>query len=185
MIAFLNDHPLIRLQDGSLVPFEFSWLSDCLREAASQADPNSLSASCHIASSVSAFLKEDFHGTAIDLPKLEEMVAACLRNTGFENMASRFSLPPPPSRMNLADIARAAGSGYELQFFGILSSRIQEAVTKGCHQITCMELPGCVKILRSARRWRTDCRSLQSEIVSFIRDRANAAGVNNLKIQLC
>jgi hypothetical protein len=184
MIAFLHDHPLIRLPDGSLVAFERLWLVECLHLAGTEAGAPSWWAAPHVAESVSAFLKEEYGETAIDLNHLEDMVKSCLCGTGLEDVARRFALSHPPSRLSLAELARAAGNGYELHFFELLSSRLREALGSGCRRIECAELLPCVKILRSARRWRSDCRRLKSEIVEFIRLQAEAASVENLHIEL-
>lgn len=184
MIAFLQDHPMVRMPDGCLVAFERSWLLECLCSAWSEAGEPSLWVTPHVAESVSAFLKEDYAEISIDFQELEKLVKSCLLGIGLEKESRCFVLSHPPSRLSLAELARVAGNGYELQFFVLLSSRLQAALGSGCRRIECAGLVPCVKILRSARRWRSDCRRLKSEIVEFIRKQANASCVKNLHIEL-
>jgi hypothetical protein len=184
MIAFMQDHPLVRLPDQSLHAFQRRWLLDSLASAAEKAGEEFWWGAPHVAESVSAFLREDYADTVIDAPRLEAMVRSCLQKTGFTLVAREFSLLPPPARVSLTELAVAAGQGYELQFFQLLSTRLRDALADGCRRIECADLFPAVKILRQARRWRADCRGLRSEIVSFIRQQAKLAGAENLRIEL-
>ena len=79
---------------------------------------------------------------------------------------------------SLVELAREAGTGYELAFFDMLGRRIQELCRA---QSTCFELLGlepCVKLLRARKSWSRDCDALRIEIVSFAREQTGTAAAD-------
>jgi hypothetical protein len=169
MIAILDHNPLVEFPDGRQVPFERRWLEFCLRETARKAGLTDWCLEVHLAESVSLFLRFDYQEPLIPSEKLRELTARALSVAGFQEIGEAFSLLPPPARLSLLEVAEAAGMGYELGFFALLSSRLRGLLAGGARQIACEDLRPCVKRLRQAQRWRGDCRGLGEEIVAFIR----------------
>lgn len=169
MIAILDQNPLVEFPDGRQVPFERRWLEFCLRETATVVGMGDWRMEAHLAESVSQFLRRDYQHPILPAEKLTEFVVRALGGVGFPEVGKAFQLLPPPERLSLLEVAEAAGSGYELGFFALLSSRLRALLAAGARQIACEDLRPCVKRLRQAKRWRRDCRGLGEEIVDFIR----------------
>lgn len=170
MIAFLDDHPLVRLPDGTVIPFERRWLEGCLESAALLAGYDRWWLSGHVTESVSAFLKQDFEEPILGVDGLERAVKTVLESIGYGDVAECYETLPPPVRISLPEVAKMAGDGFELLFFELLRKRIGEALDTGAAFVECDGLQSCVKMLCRAKHWRGDCRGLSSEIVEFARE---------------
>lgn len=186
MIAFLDDHPLVRFPDGRTFAFERRWLEGCLEAAAVRAGYEQWWLSGHVTESVSAFLKNDFEETVLNVDGLERAVKTVLESIGYGDVAEHYKTLPPPVRLSLLDTARKAGEGFELLFFEILRQQLEEALESGSRCIECDGLHDCVKFLRRAKVWRRDCTGLRLEIVEFIETHVtrNAASEEHFYLQL-
>jgi hypothetical protein len=169
MIAFKNNLPLVRFDDGQVIAFETSWLARGLTRAAAQAGYNRWWLAGHVAESVVAYLERDFTDNTVGLERLRTAVQSVLQVIGYADIADAFEPLPPPVRLSLAALAHEAGSGYELTFFHLLRDRLREIVNSNAVQAELRDLAPCVKMLRSAKIWRRDCTGLRTEIVRFVR----------------
>ncbi len=179
MIAFRDNLPLVRFDDGQVIAFETSWLARGLVRAAAQAGYDRWWLASHVAESVVAYLEDDYTDTTVGLERIRKAVQSVLQTIGYADIADRFEPLPPPVRLSLAALAYEAGSGYELTFFHLLRDRLRRIVDSDAVQAELRDLAPCVKLLRSAKIWRRDCTGLRTEIVRFVRcsiddsDRAN------------
>ncbi len=169
MIAFKDNLPLVRFDDGQVIAFENSWLARGLARAAAQAGYERWWLAGHVTESVVAYLETDFTDTTVDLSRLRTAVQSVLQVIGYADVAAHFEPLPPPVRFSLAALAHEAGTGYELTFFHLLRDRLREIVDSNTLQAELRDLTPCVKLLRSAKIWRRDCDGLRTEIVRFVR----------------
>src|SRR5207244_10880089 len=91
-------------------------------------------------------------------------------------LASPLAPSPPAFHLSLPELAREAGTGYELAFFDMLGRRIQDLMTVRANYFEFSGLERCVKQLRAKKVWSRDCDTLRSEIVSFVREQIGARG---------
>ena len=83
------------------------------------------------------------------------------------------------------EIAREAGSGYELAFFDLLEKRINRLVETGTDTLHLVSLYACVKHLRGLKIWSRGCDSLREEIVCFVREKLTSTdGLERLDCSL-
>jgi hypothetical protein len=116
---------------------------------------------------------------------LEKAVQSVLQVIGYSDVARCFETLPPPVTLSLPELARRAGTGYELVFFNLLHERLREILESSARQVEIHGLHDCVKLLRCAKHWSTDCSGLMSEIVSFIRsEAASSHRAHELNLQL-
>jgi len=169
MIALRDGLPLVRYPDGSVTLFDRRWLATALVRAAEAAGYKKWWLADHVTESVTSYLEQDFDEQVVTIPRLEKAVHSVLQVIGYSDVARFFRTMPAPVRISLEELARDAGEGYELLFFEILRSRLRELVGSEAEQVEFCDLHRCVKRLRSAKNWRSDCSGLQGEIVSFIR----------------
>lgn len=173
MIAFRDNLPLVRFPDGQILPFERAWLSSSLARAADFAGYKKWWLVPHVTESVTNYLEQDFDESVVTTSRLEKAVQSVLQVIGYGDVAKHFRPAPPPVRISLAEIARDAGHGYELIFFELLRARLREAMDAHVERVEICDAHHCVKMLRSAKNWRRDCRGLLDEIVDFVREEAN------------
>jgi hypothetical protein len=173
MIALSDGMPLVALPDGRNTTFDKRWITSSIRSAAEHAGYSRWWLAEHIAESVSIYLKRDFVANSVEIPNLQSAVLSVLESLGFNDVAEHFRLPDPPVRLSLTEIAREAGEGYELAFFGLLGNRLQSVAESHAARLEILDLTGCVRLLGN-RRYRA--RILREEIVDFIRQHGQAAG---------
>ncbi len=169
MIALRGGLPLVRFHDGSVIHFERSWLLSALVRAAEAAGYNKWWLADHVSESVTSYLEQDFNEQVVTIPGIEKAVQSVLQVIGYADVAQYFRTMPPTVRISLEEVARDAGAGYELLFFALLGARLRDLVVSETEKVELCDLQRCVKLLRSAKNWRSDCSGLQGEIVSFIR----------------
>lgn len=184
MIALLDGMPLVSLPDGRNCLFDKCWVTAAIAAAAERAGHHRWWLSGHIAESVSLYLHRDFPGSCVCLPELSEAVFRVLTTLGFDDVADAFLLPEPPVVLSLSELARQAGEGYELAFFGLLGDRLRSAAGSRTSRLEIRDLPGCLRLMG---RRRGHIRGLRSEIVGFIRqygEQAVGSRGEPLEIQL-
>jgi len=185
MIALRDSLPLVRFNDGRIMNFERGWLSSALVRAAQTAGYKKWWLADHVTESVASYLKQDFDENVVTICRLEKAVQSVLQVIGYADVARFFQTMPPPARISLAEIASEAGHGYEIAFFEILRKRLREAIAPPTVQIELSDLHLCVKMLRSAKNWSSECTALLGEIVIFVRGEVELnSRSNDLTLQL-
>ena len=119
MISLPNNLPLVRFSDGQVIQFERGWLAGTLARAAERAGYKKWWLAPHVTESVTNYLEQDFPESIVAIGRLEKAVQSVLQVIGYADVAGHFCAVPPPTRISLVDLARAAGCGY---FFRIAFS---------------------------------------------------------------
>lgn len=169
MIAFRDNLPVVRFEDGLVFAFERSWLCGVLARAANRAGYRNWWLAEHVTESVTNYLEQDFEDTVIGEAHLEKAVRSVLELIGYGDVAAQFRVEPPPARISLEDLARDAGNGYELAFFDLLRGRLREALSGRAARLEICDVHRGIKLLRCAKSWRRDCSGLLEEVVGFVR----------------
>jgi hypothetical protein len=175
MIAFRNDLPLVALPNGQAHAFDPEWLFVSLESAARRAGYPNWWLCEHVTESVTLHLKTQFTAASVSCADLETTVRSVLQCIGYSEVGNVFSFTPPTREISILQIARQAGSGYELAFFDLLARQIQDVVLNAPNHFILCGLEPAVKLLRSKKAWSRDCEALRSEIVEFARDHVELA----------
>jgi SpoVK/Ycf46/Vps4 family AAA+-type ATPase len=77
---------------------------------------------------------------------------------------------PDVLEYDLCRLALEAGQGCELVFFPLLRAELQRHLRQSPRVLRFCGLRGCVKQLAGARRWSPRCRTLEVEIVDYLRE---------------
>ena len=185
MISLPNNLPLVRFSDGQIIPFERGWLAGTLARAAERAGYKKWWLAPHVTESVSNYLEQDFDENVVTINRLEKAVQSVLQVIGYSDVAGHYCAVPPPARISLAELARAAGYGYELAFFALLRSRLREAFEAKVERLEICDAHCGIKLLRSAKNWRQDCSGLLEEVVNFVRKELDSCpNAAELRMQL-
>jgi hypothetical protein len=170
MIALKDGLPLVEFDGGRVVAFERDWMVASLLQAANKAGYPQWWLAEHVTESIATYLRLRFDENVVALPRLAKAVQSVLQVIGYAEVASHYEPSPPPLKVSLFEIARAAGSGYELAFFELLGRTIQEMLTANSTRLELFALERCVKQLRAKKVWCRDCDALRAEIVAFVRE---------------
>jgi len=167
MIALPQAMPYIRIGRASLALCQTDWLHQTLANATTGTDVPEWMAE-DISRGVESFLVNHYRGTVIDSEELFDRIEKTLANLGLDEVAANIDKTPPPVRISLSELARRAGSGYELVFFRLLDEQVRSAATGGATRVECHGLQTCVRRLLASKKWSKRCDSLRAEITQFI-----------------
>ena len=179
MISFKDNLPVIQLPTGQVIAFEREWLVRSLAQAAARAGYAKWWLAAHVAESVTTYLHEQEQLNVMPVEQLARAVQSVLQVIGYAEVAQHFVPAAPRVQVSLVELAKEAGTGYELAFFDMLGRRIQELCRE---KSSCFELLGlepCVKLLRSRKSWSRDCDALRNEIVLFAREQTGTAAADH------
>ena len=158
MIALKDNLPLLQFPDGKVIHFEPVWLTRSLIRAATTAGYAKWWLAEHVAASVTSYFEKDFEDQIVTTRRLQKAVQNVLQAIGYTDISTHFVPQPPPVRISLGDLAREAGNGYELVFFGLLRHRLRDAIVTA-EEVQLCGLQECVKTLRAAKIWQRDLYS--------------------------
>lgn len=167
MISLPHALPYIRIGSSSLALCESEWLSDTLSNAASGTDVPDWMAR-DISRGVESFLANHYKGSVIDSDDLFARIEKTLSSLGLDHVAAKIDKTPPPIRISLSELARRAGSGYELAFFHLLEEQLHSAAVGGAHRVEVHGLSRSVRRLVATKKWTGRCEALKREITAFV-----------------
>lgn len=167
MIALPHALPFIRIGSSSLALCKTEWLTETLTNATHGTDVPGWMAE-DISRGVESYLVNHYRGSVIDSEELFDRIEKTLSSLGLKEVAANIDKTPPPVRISLNELARRAGSGYELIFFRLLGEQLQSALFGGAHRIEFYGMRSCVKRMTSTRKWSTRCDRMRDEIDSYI-----------------
>src|ERR1700744_357315 len=126
MIALKDNLPVIQLPSGQVIAFECEWLVRSLVQAAARAGYAKWWLASHVAQSVTDYLQEQSELNVLPVEQLTNAVQSVLQVIGYAEVGQHFVPAAPRVQVSLVELAREAGTGYELVFFDKLGRRIQE-----------------------------------------------------------
>src|ERR1700739_1471180 len=131
MVAFKEEFPYLRCESGQLFEFNRDWLHAAINRAADQAGYPSWWLTDHVTESIAFYLRLRNDENVVAFSQLAQTVQYVLKVIGYKEIIPYFTPAPPPISISLLDIAREAGTGYELAFFDLLEKRISSLVGTG------------------------------------------------------
>src|SRR2546421_7729938 len=148
MVAFKEEFPYLRTNSGQLFEFSRDWLHAAITRAADEAGYPSWWLTDHVTESIAFYLHLRNDENVVAFSQLSQTVRYVLKAIGYKEIVPHFAPSPPPVSISLLDIARHAGAGYELAFFGLLENRIHAVLEAGADNLQLCSLHSCVKHLR-------------------------------------
>jgi hypothetical protein len=182
MITLAGNCLLFQLSSGETVPFSPEMISiELMGDTAQLFEADYVE---HAAQAVFHYYKHELRREVVTVAEFAQALETVLR--GFklgEAAANAAEAKPKPnpgqeqerspalqSESDLCRLAREAGDGCELVFFPRLRDEVREQLRQGTTVLRFKGLRSCVKELAGARRWNGRCRSLQDQIVAYLRE---------------
>jgi hypothetical protein len=178
MIALRNGLPLVALAGGEALAFDPEWLILSISKAARLAGYPQWWLCEHVTESVTHYLKTQNTENVLQHVDLENSVRSVLQCIGYSEVSQHFALDRPPAEISVLDLAKQAGTGYELAFFELLAQSLHFAIHRHHGQFSLCGLESAVKLLCARKAWSRGCNALRSEIVAFVRKQAELAAGN-------
>lgn len=186
MIALCDGLPLLQLGDGRVVAFERDWLLRSVVQAAAKAGYHKWWLAEHVTESVVGYLGLQFEKNVISLDGVVKAVQSVLQVIGYAEIGPQFNPGMPGARISLVEVAREAGSGYELLFFQHLGGKLRAMLGSGTTFFELTGLTPCVRHLRARKGWSRECDALRTEIVHFVRNQTSAIpGHGEITVRVC
>jgi len=176
MIALHESEMLVEFQGGRLVLFDPDWLHRSLTLAAERAGYEKWWLADHVTESVVSYFADHLDLRVVGIQRLESAVKSVLETIGYGEVAHEFCPSPPPAEINLFTLAIEADTGFELVFFRLLQSAIEEAVASGADEFRFTGVHACAKRLTSSKVWCGDCHRMRADILEFVDTRMLAIG---------
>lgn len=175
MVALKQGLPLIQNDQGIAVTFERDWLKAALDCAARKAGYEGWWLLDEFSSAVSHYLRQDYSRSIIELPSLERVVRATLRDIGYREIAVKFRTVNPFQCVSLVECLGVTGGGREAAFFKRLAERITTLHAAQVQHFHFHDLHLCVRQLLGddvSDDWNHPL--MRARIVAFIRAQVEA-----------
>jgi hypothetical protein len=168
VITLALDCLLLQNAAGEYVPFTPEMVSaECAKQAACDFEPEFLT---HTANAVCHYFKHELGRQAVTIEELSVAMTKAL--SGFSTAVldgQEVDQAEESPELDLGRLAMEAGEGGELLFFPRLRHEIRRRLQHRPRILRLCGLRGCVKRLAGARRWGLRCRSLEEQVVSYLR----------------
>jgi hypothetical protein len=173
MIALAKDCLLFQLSNGECVPFSAAMVSiELLGETAKVLDEDFVR---HAAHAVFHYFRVDMKREQVTVAEFSEALERVLRGLKLAEPAGvSAKAPAAVAESDLCSLARESGESCELLFFPRLRDELRRHLGQQPRVVRFRGLRPCVKQLAGAQRWSLRCRSLQEQIVGYLRECLNA-----------
>jgi hypothetical protein len=136
------------------------------------------------AEAVLHYFKQEVGTHLVSIGEFSRALERVLRGLGFEvhgdsmdppehpSSIAKDNQPAPsqsPSQADLQRLAADAGESFELMFFPRLRQELRRQIRSSPRLIRFVGLRECVKLLVRCKRWSPRCRTLEDQIVEYLR----------------
>jgi len=166
VIALAAECLLFQLSNGELMPFSVDMLSvEILGSAAGCFDSDFVT---HAAKAVFHYFKHELDRHVVRVEEFSGALEKVLK--GFVKPATAsFQDSSAPCLIDLCRLAQESGDSWELLFFPRLLEELRCQLGQSRRVLRFHGLRGCVKRLAGAQYWCPRCRTLEEQIVAFLR----------------
>jgi len=169
VITLAADCLLFELPGGESIPYSADMV--CVELAGGTTELFDSEFVWHATKAVFHYFKHELGRQSVPVQEFAGALEKVLR--GFA-VTARLSSPadsaPRVLDYDLCRLAEESGPGRELVFFPRLRVELQRHLGQSPHVLRFSGLRGCVKQLTGARRWGLRCRTLEGEIVDYLRE---------------
>ncbi len=169
MIALASECLLVMTSDGESIPYSSEMLS--VELAGDTAKIFEEEFVRHAADAVFHYFKHELGMQQVSLAEFAGALEKVLR--GFAASATVSATPRKERRVvesDLCQLARESGEGRELVFFPRLRAQLRNQLQQTPAVLRFRGLRGCVKHLIGARRWSERCQTMESQILTYLRE---------------
>ncbi len=169
MITLGSDCLLFELANGESIPCSADMVAVELEgDTENLFDPEFVR---HATKAVFHYFKHELGRHTVSADEFAAALEKVLR--GFAATMQVWPQTSSPTGVPEADLCRLAhecGPGRELFFFPRLRAELQRHLRQSPRALRFHGLRGCVKQLTGARRWSGRCRTLEGEIIAYLRE---------------
>jgi len=168
VISLIGSRPAIQVGRHQVIQYDTAWLGVALRRAASAAERDDFPFVDEIRLGIEKYLETKCPLTLLPLPDLFERVRHMLVRIGCETIAAKLEALAPPVPLSLVRLAKEAGNGFELAFFGLLRDELTELHAAGAEEIRFTGLREAAHVLANTEKWDSRCEAFLADIRAFL-----------------
>lgn len=180
MILLSDDCLFFKLADGESIPFSSEAISiELIGDSAQGLDPEFIR---HASAAVFHYFKSDLRRDTVTVAEFSRALENVLRSFGLTVQAAGET-SASASEADLPSIAAESGK-TELLFFPRLRAELRSQLRASPKLLRFRGLRNCVKQLAGSRRWNARCRTLEDQIIAYLRQclHAEASRDNRLLV---
>ena len=168
MITLAWDCLMFQMASGESIPFSAEMISvELSGDNSGVFDPEFVK---HATNAVFHYFKHELCRETITVGEFAGALEKVLRGFDFSaTLPEKSPLQPRVVESDLRRLACESGNGWELFFFSRLRDELRHSLEQAPQMVRFRGLRGCVKQLAGARRWCPRCRTLQEQIVDYLR----------------
>lgn len=174
MIALASDCLLFRMGSGESIPFSAEMISvELIGGCTERFDEDFVRQAAH---AVFHYFKRELGRQTVSVGEFAEALEKVLRGLTpaapaiTESADGAAATSEGMLESDLCRLACESGEGRELFFFPRLRDELRRQLRQSPRALRFRGLRGCVKQLIGARRWNLRCRSLEEQIVEYLRE---------------
>jgi hypothetical protein len=168
MIALARECLTFRLNNGESIPYSADMLSvELVGETAQWLDSEVVN---QAANAVFHYFQNDLGRHSVTVGEFAGALEKVLRGFQRPQTTKKPAVEPAMLEYDLSGLAQESGKGCELFFFPRLRAELRHQLNQSPRVLRFRGLRGCVKRLAGAQHWSARCRSLQGQIVDFLRE---------------
>lgn len=169
MITLASDCLLFRTASGESIPYSADMVCGELSGSTVELfDPEFVR---HAANAVFHYFKYELGRKTVSVGEFAGALEKVLRGFAVATpLAGEAERRPGVVESDLLRLASEPGASCELFFFPRLRTELRQQLQQGPRVLRFHGLRGCVKRLVGARRWSLRCRTLEGQIVDYLRE---------------
>jgi len=168
MSARASDYLLFKMAGGKSVAFSADMVF--LEPAGGAAELFDQEFLTHATKAVFHYFKHELRRQSVSVSEFASALEKVLRGLALTaQTAHRNQCAPRVLESDLRRIACESGKGCELFFFPRLRQELRRLLQQSPRVLRFRGLRGCVKQMAGTRRWTPRCRSLDDQIVAYLR----------------
>jgi len=171
MITLASGCLLFQMGNGETIPFSAEMIEvELLGQTTERFDEEFVR---QAAMGVFHYFQHDLGRQTVTIAEFASSLEKVLHGFHIEATAMGSSLTPVLTETRAADLcqlARESGDARELFFFPRLRDEVRQQLQHQPRLLRFHGLRDCVKHLMGTRRWTTRCRSLEEQIVTYLRE---------------
>jgi hypothetical protein len=168
VISLIGTRPAIQVGRHQVIQYDTAWLATALRRAASAAEREDFPFIDEIRLGIEKYLETKCPLNLLTLADLFDRMRHMLVRIGCETIAEKLEPLAPPVTLSLLRLAKEAGNGFELAFFGLLREELSDLHAAGAEEIRFSGLKEASQILCSAEKWEPRCDAVLADIRIFL-----------------
>ena len=170
MICIAGNMPVLQVGEHQISDYDTYWIKRAIENAARRSNQPYFSFVDDVYDGIVYYLENKCSLRLLHIDELFTRIRNTLKRIGCEVIANALEVECPPITISLERAASEAGNGYELAFYQILQTEMQNLQKLGAREVFFSEIRESVLILKQTDDWQEDCDQLENDILLWLKN---------------